>query len=262
MTEIPQWRLKIPSSRSRTPLLEIPEPDQEMRPSTPRTGTPTLPPTPKRGLRPKLSSYLTQSVPFGSTSKPEPEPSPVPSPGQTFPSWAVEDTFPNPNADQLMDNILRRLMSQPLEGLSSSFNSSLMTIFEAHRHLQDEKTRLERMLAEEMENRHADRVSRQQAECEWEDERKTYKAEVKRLELIVAKGKRGIAEVALARQGSLIRRRKEMSNLDEDEDKKDVDDGKETVFEFLEKTKRFEDPAWSSQRGEGDEGTDPSPRQC
>ena len=29
----------------------------------------------------------------------------------------------------------------------------------------------------------------------------------------------------------------------------DEDDGKETVFEFLEKTKRFEDPAWSGQRG-------------
>lgn len=150
-----------------------------------------------------------------------------------------------------MDTILRRLMSHPLQGLGPSSNSSLTLIFEEFRHLQDEKDRLERILAEEMESRHVECTRRQQAEYDWEDERKTYKAEVKRLELIIAKGKRGVAEVALARQGSLIRRRKETATLDGVEDtREDAYDGKETVIEFLEKTKRFEDPAWSSQRGE------------
>ena len=100
MADIPQWRRKIPPSRSRTPMLEFTEPDQDTR-----SAAPTRPTTPKKGLRPKLSSYLSQSGPFGATSKPEPEPLFTETPAQTFPSWAVEDTFPNPSAEQLLSLI-------------------------------------------------------------------------------------------------------------------------------------------------------------
>ena len=58
---------------------------------------------------------------------------------------------------------------------------------------------------------------------------------------ILAKGKRGLAEVTLARQDSVIRHSKYY--------RKGNDDSLETIFEFLEKTKRYEDRAWSSQRG-------------
>lgn len=102
---------------------------------------------------------------------------------------------------------------------------------------------MESRITEEVESRLAERSATQQAEILWEDERRTFKAEVKRLELVIAKGKRGVAEVALVRQDSLIRRRRQATTPD------DEDDGKETVFEFLEKTNRFEDPSWSGQRG-------------
>jgi hypothetical protein len=124
------------------------------------------------------------------------------------------------------------------------FSGTLLQILEAYRDLSDERDRLERRITGEVESRLAERSQAQQAESLWEEERRTYKAEVKRLELVIAKGKRGVAEVALVRQDSLIRRRKQAITPDDDED-----DGKETVFEFLEKTKRFEDPSWSGQRG-------------
>jgi hypothetical protein len=238
MADIPQWRRKIPPSRSRTPMLEFTEPDQDAR-----SAAPTRPTTPKKGLRPKLSSYLSQSGPFGATSKPEPEPLFTETPAQTFPSWAVEDTFPNPSAEQLIDTILCRLMSQPYDALDTRFNGALLQIFEAYRHLSDQQERLESKLSEETGIRLAERAATQRAERDWESEKQSYKAEVKRLELVIAQGKRGVAEVALVRQDSLIRRKKQVITSD------DEDDGKETVFEFLEKTKRFEDPAWSGQRG-------------
>jgi cell division septum initiation protein DivIVA len=134
-------------------------------------------------------------------------------------------------------------MSQPYDALPAGFNGTLLQILEAYRDLSDERDRLERRINEEVESRLAERSATQQAESLWEEERRTYKAEVKRLELVIAKGKRGVADVALVRQDSLIRRRKQAITP------ADEDDGKETVFEFLEKTKRFEDPSWSGQRG-------------
>ena len=165
----------------------------------------------------------------------------IPSP--RFPSWAVEDTFPHPSAEQLIDTILCRLMSHPYDALDTRFNGALLQIFEAYRHLSDQRERLERRLAGETDTRLAERSATQRVEHGWEEEKQSYKAEVKRLKLIIAQGKRGVADVALARQDSLIRRKKQVTTPD------DGDDGKETVFEFLEKTKRFEDPAWSGQRG-------------
>lgn len=135
-------------------------------------------------------------------------------------------------------------MSQPYDALDTRFNGALLQIFEAHRNLSDQRERLERSLVGERDNRLVERSAAQRAEHRWEEEKQSYKAEVKRLELVIAQGKRGVADVALVRQDSLIRRKKNVIRPE------DEDDGKETVFEFLEKTKRFEDPAWSGQRGE------------
>lgn len=220
-------------------MLEFTEPDQDVR-----SAASTRPSTPKKGLRPKLSSYLSQSGPFGATSKPEPEPIFAELSTQSFPSWAIEDTFPHPSAEQLIHTILCRLMSQPYDALDTRFNGALLQIFEAYRNLSDQRERLERSLAGETDSRLAERSAAQRAEHGWEEEKQSYKAEVKRLELVIAQGKRGVADVALVRQDSLIRRKKQVITPEEE------DDGKETVFQFLEKTKRFEDPAWSGQRGE------------
>jgi hypothetical protein len=116
-----------------------------------------------------------------------------------------------------------------------------MQIFESYRHLKDDKDRLHQQLEQETEKRNALEHALHRASLQWETEKHDYKAEVKRLELILAKGKRGLAEVTLARQDSVIRHGKRHS--------KSNDDTMETIFEFLEKTKRYEDRAWSSQRG-------------
>ena len=77
----------------------------------------------------------------------------------------------------------------------------------------------------------------------WDTERQQYKAQVKRLELVLAKGNRGLAEVTLARQDSVLRHdRSNRNNVNSDKTL-------ETILEFLERSKRYEDKMWSSQRG-------------
>jgi len=246
MAEIQQWRRKIPTARSRTPLPDALEVEADSRPATALGSAPTQPPTPKRGLRPKLSSYLSHNGPFGSSIKPL-EIEHLPEDLQLdFPSWPVREPFPAPDAERLIDSTMCRLLSNPYGALDPRFNGILLQIFEAFRALADERDQMQAQLVEEIECRSSDKGIMQYAEAKWRDERQAYRAEVKRLELIIAKGKRGVADVALARQDSVIRNRKAAASPEV----QGGDDGKETVLEFLEKTKRFEDPAWSGQRGE------------
>lgn len=245
MAEIQQWRRKIPTARSRTPLPDSLDPEIDSRPATALGTAPTQPPTPKRGLRPKLSSYLSHNGPFGSSAKPQEVELALEDTQLDFPSWPVREPFPIPNPERLIDSIMCRLLSSPYEPLEPRFNGILLQIFEAFRTLADERDQAQTHLAEEIAHRSSDKGIMQYAEAKWRDERQAYRAEVKRLELIIAKGKRGVADVALARQDSVIRNRRATASPEPE----NGGDGKETVLEFLEKTKRFEDPAWSGQRG-------------
>ena len=230
MTDINQWRRMIQPTRVRTPAVE------------PEDGSLLSPTTPRKGTRPKLASYFTQHAT-------------VPGPSKTdldstedlfgrnawYPQWSEDSSTPGPDVERLMDSIMCRLLTEPYRPLDQRFNSMLMQIFESYRHLKDDKDQLHQLLEQETEKRNALEHALHHASQQWESEKHDYKAEVKRLELILAKGKRGLTEVTLARQDSVIRHGKHHS--------KGYDDSLETIFEFLQKTKRYEDRAWSSQRG-------------
>lgn len=232
-------------ARARTPMLEPDEPDGGMALS------PAAPLTPNRKhLRPKLSSVFTTQA--AATSKADLSVfDAVADPD--FPSWAAEDPLPNPDAERLMDSIMCRLMSDPYQPLEPRFNGMLLQIFEAYRNLRDGKERIEAKLDEEVDGRSADRLHMQHAERQWEEKQIEYKAEVERLELLIANHKHCLAEVTKTPRGMTPRRPKHAASYEDDsDDKEDRGTGpnrKETVLEFLERTKRFEDSAWSSQRG-------------
>lgn len=152
---------------------------------------------------------------------------------------------PNPDVDGLIDAIMTRLMANPNDGLGPRFNTQLLQIFEGFRHLHDEKYQLQTDVQQEAERRAAvERAMCESAE-QWEVERQEFKAEVKRLELILAKGERGLAEVTLARQDSVLRRGRGRKD-------RNRDTTLEAVFEFLERSRRYEEHLWHSQRGESD----------
>lgn len=194
-----------------------------------------------------LSSYFTQNASFGGAVKPDAS---FASNDDIFtaklPSWPEDEPYPSPNAEALTDSVMCRLMAAPYQALEAHFNGMLLQIFEGFRSLSDEKTNLQARLGEEVKGRQGFVRTMAAAQKAWREERQEFKDEIKRLELLLAEGKRGLAEVTIARQDSLLRQRQQRQ-------KDDDDDGLETILEFLEKAKKNEDKAWSGQRGRPDE---------
>lgn len=234
MTDIQQWRRKIQPTRTRTPAVDFEEADGIHPPMTPR-----------KGLKPKFSSYFMQHANGAGTSKKE-SPSPRNDAGDfEWPTWPAEDPYPSPDADVLIDSVMCRILGSPYEGLHPRFNGVLLQIFEGFRSLADEKQRLLAKSEHEV-----DRVSEmervmQRSAKQWNREKQEYKAEIKRLELLLAKGKGGLAEVTLARQDSLLR-----LHQAEKSSKARKHDTLETIFQFMEKNKKNEERVWNHQRGE------------
>ena len=238
MTDIQQWRRMIQPTRARTPAIDFEDGELSTVPVINPSSSPT---TSRRGLKPKISSYFTQhttsAVPgktdlaFGDDLF-----SPI------YPSWPADDPLPSLDAESLIDSIMCRLLADPYGRLDPRFNSMLLHIFESFRDMIDRKNRLVDNLNDANDRCHAIERTMYRSAEQWNRERQDYKDEVKRLELILANGKRGLAEVTLARQDSVLRHRNWRSSPD-------LDSSLETIFEFLEKSKRYEDKTWSSQRG-------------
>ncbi|KAK0290607.1 hypothetical protein LTR35_000038 [Friedmanniomyces endolithicus] len=231
MNDIPQWRRMIQPSRSRTPAVE-PEDSDGM----------ASPVTPKRGLKPTISSYLTH---HGLTVKSEPSYASLNedpfSPG--LPAWPEEQPYPHPDAEGLIDSIMCRLMTEPYSSLDPRFNGMLLHIFEGHRNVRDCKQQMEEQLDDAMQGKKSLLYRLQQAQKQMSEQRQEYKAEIKRLELLLAKGKRGLAEVTIARQDSQLRQRESHRRSEQ------LDDGLRTIFDVLERTQRSDEKTYGTQRG-------------
>lgn len=220
MADIQQWRRKIQPARVRNPL----EPEDG--------GDQSGSAIPKHCIKKKVSSYFDFSHGL------KPSNFVQDTSASQLPTWSTEQLFPDPTPEDEMDSVMCHLMSYPHEQLDLRFNNSLMRIFEGYLNLKDAKGELQRRLDEEVMRSQSITSKHNMAEKDWEDERQDYKDEVKRLEVILCKAsKRGLAEVTLARQDSKLRARK------------DSNDHKETVFEFLEKSKRLDDSFYQVQRG-------------
>ncbi|GAB7363339.1 hypothetical protein MBLNU230_g3620t1 [Neophaeotheca triangularis] len=235
MAEVAQWRRKVPGGRPR-PAAANEDKDTEAA---------SVATTPKKRVKPKLSSYFTSHSHASLASLPaEAYDSTVL--GTTLPelpSWPVADPFPDPDPDSLVEGVMIQLMEFPLKGLDPKFNNILMRIFECYRHLKDDLAEARTQLDRELDRSYSVALKNHAAEQKWEEEKALYKDEVKRLEIIISKSNRGLAGVTMARQESVLRRKQKESAEEEA-----VTDRKETVLEFLEGTKLFSDRGYSSQR--------------
>ncbi|KAK4612838.1 hypothetical protein CLAFUR0_13007 [Fulvia fulva] len=210
MGDIQHWRRMIQPNRARTPAVEPDETEEFLSPPIPQKGR----------LKRKVSSYFDFSANVKPTAASE-----TASESQ-LPTWPQDQLYPDPKAEDEMDSIFCRLMSEPYSPLDVQFNGSLMRIFESYVKLQEEKHLLQERLDQETNTKSALVSKFNMAEKDWQDEMQDYKEEVKRLEVLLAKAsRRGLAEVTLARQDSKLRSRKA-----------ERQDGRETFFEFLEET--------------------------
>jgi hypothetical protein len=144
-----------------------------------------------------------------------------------------------------MDSVLRRLMSRPCAPLDVQFNGVLLRIFEAFLSLRDERDTLQARLDVACDERKGLVAKFEIAQCEWHRERDEYRAEVKKLEVLLARtGEHGVKEVMLARQESLIRRPVRPHRPDDENIAV-----KENVMEVLDRTLSRDRQVWSKQRG-------------
>ncbi|KAI5204144.1 hypothetical protein E4T39_03733 [Aureobasidium subglaciale] len=233
MADIYQWRRRIQPGFPHA-LMPVGEQDE-----TEPTITSVFGSTRKK-VRPKISSYFSHRGPSTGNARlsiwsADQRTSLKDTISEPCPTWPEGC---EPDVDQIMDSMMRTLMAEPYCPLDIKHNSPLLSIFEGFRNLRDENASLIRKLKYEVETRFASHHDLNVERERWQLEREEYKAEVKRLELIMSRDSEGVAGVMRARQGSLLRREnRRRSASDTDTGRNDP---RETVFEFLERT-RVED---------------------
>jgi hypothetical protein len=111
--------------------------------------------------------------------------------------------------ERIIGSVQQELLSQPYRTLGADKNGCLLRILEGHRALQAERDLLVKKL-EDVVVRHDKNVDMLEEERRgWKQDEEMFRAEVKRLEIMIAEGRTGLSQVALARQHSLIRPRSE-----------------------------------------------------
>ena len=220
MSDLNQWRLKMHTPKSWIPPIveadEKPYFNENIFASSSITSISTA--SHKRKPRPKLKSY------FGGHSHQSTEPEhflldrrPAISAAAGTSTSTVsaiseisKDTISTaeivPDVELSITALMSRLLSGSGKGLSLQDNSLVLRIVESHRDLTDRVAALEEDLAIESEKTRSAEEELHQLETIRTADEKDFRAEVKRLEMVIAEGKRGMSDLLKARQGSIIRR--------------------------------------------------------
>ncbi|KAI9851305.1 MAG: hypothetical protein M1838_004041 [Thelocarpon superellum] len=122
------------------------------------------------------------------------------------PMYNFKDDVYNPDVDQMVNTLQTALMTRPGKGLGPEYYSFLCHVLEAHRAMRGQIERLESQVKEALNKRIVDHEDFDRTAMLWSVEREKYRAEVKRLEILLSKGSEGMEAVMLARAGSLIRK--------------------------------------------------------
>ncbi|KAK3684943.1 hypothetical protein B0T22DRAFT_516741 [Podospora appendiculata] len=120
-----------------------------------------------------------------------------------------EATWYNPTTIQVVETLQTAMMgrSDPLEPIPIRYNSSVLRLIEAFGNLTRKLRDNEQELSELKTLRAKELEQFREVSEDWMERESGYKAEIKRLEVVLAKeSKDGVASVALARHGSLVDR--------------------------------------------------------
>lgn len=205
--------------------------------------------TPKRKLRPKISSYFTHHGPTKSSMKLETVFTDIgdydDQHSGTFAETVASQSY-QPEAEQVMDSIMAKLLTYPNRGLGPQHTGSILTILEAYRNILDENRTLAYNCQVATLCRHAMEVNADKSIRGWEAGRANLRSEIQRLELVI-NGKKGFAGDIEARQNNVVDRRSKLSKKR---------NNRENVFEFLASSRTEDEDARRSQRGQSDSGQD------
>ncbi|KAF2470404.1 uncharacterized protein BDR25DRAFT_262280 [Lindgomyces ingoldianus] len=208
------WRKTIHGSRPNTPVGitgpttagddgEDSRSEHGSESSTPRRRS-----TPKPKLKHYLSSYLTLTAPPTSPEFSEP--------------WHEDSPFdfiPPVDPIIVLQSVHSYLCGFPSQPLPVQHNNGLLRVFEDYKKAREQKERLDQLLQETFEDYRS-------AEERWLKVEDCYQAEIRRLELIIARGTTGMAGLIKARQESVVKRKRTQRRAQSM-------DRLETAFEFL-----------------------------
>lgn len=248
MAEV-QRRRRGPASRYHTPLAasEVNAKDQRDT-SLPATLPATVPATsPRHGLRHKMSTLLHPIVSSDAITE---DLSPMSSTNDAFASPSPTALSRRLNrysehrmqAERQMEMLMATIISDPWQSIASSHVGTLLRIFELYRRLCDENDHLhDKVEACQAEN-HKLTETYQLAAQDWAHGQHECKQEIKRLELILAREKRGFAEVRDARGLGAMYSDHAPYQMDTDR--------KESVIEFLTSSQDVSDMPRARSRDE------------
>ncbi|KAF1839599.1 hypothetical protein BDW02DRAFT_2426 [Decorospora gaudefroyi] len=183
------------------------KPRQSSRPQTPVNGVPTTPAAEdtedvpsersessaaRRDSKPKLARYTSLFTTFKDTSK-----------GPEFAEPWSEDAPPpfQPYVDPLdVVQSVRSHMMNASQPIPVEQNSGLFRVFEDYRKMREQKETLSALLEDTLQ-------AWDKAEKHWHDCETRYDMEIRRLELLIARGTSGMTGLMKARQGSVVDRR-------------------------------------------------------
>jgi hypothetical protein len=207
MADQQPWRRRMlpPLVRPRTPLAQTSSFDDllALHYHSDRNEPSLLVPEPlnpsKRHSRPKFLARASQY--FGSTAVPGKHASQPDKFHEPEPPKDLEHAHIN----QIVDTVFTRIATNLGKPLDAQNNELILRILEAYRDINDDKENLRKKLDDAANHCKTTLNILEGERKRWRQDELAYKAEIKRLELIIAHGKTGLSAVALARQESLVR---------------------------------------------------------
>ncbi|KPM38100.1 hypothetical protein AK830_g8464 [Neonectria ditissima] len=128
-------------------------------------------------------------------------------PGSNFFKGGAELTWHSPSVDQMVDTLRVIMMAKPvLEPLPIEYHSHILHLIEGYSLVKRRLMEIEKEQEETERLRHAEHENFRLKQEDWMIREARYKAEVKRLEVVIHQtSDTGLEAVALARSGSLLR---------------------------------------------------------
>jgi hypothetical protein len=108
--------------------------------------------------------------------------------------------------NQIIDAVFSGIVTNLGKPISAQNNEPILRVFEAYRDLKAEVEGLQNKLDKAVVHCNTTLDTLEGERRRWKEDEANFKAEIKKLELIIAHGKTGLSAVTLARQQSLIRR--------------------------------------------------------
>ncbi|KAL5431954.1 hypothetical protein PMIN07_008813 [Paraphaeosphaeria minitans] len=148
-------------------------------------------PSPRKATKPKLARYLSGYLAIKDASK-EPEF------GEPWLEMTpVSTEYVDPMAS--LQSVFSHMTTYPSSPIPPHYSNGIFRVFEDYRKIREEKERLDDLLHETFEGYRAAERFYEKAEAE-------YQAEIRRLELLIARGTSGMDGVIKARRDSTVRR--------------------------------------------------------